>query len=65
MIDAVLAAMSKALVSGVVEYSIGSRRLRRFTLKELQDLLLFWTNQLLAVEYGSGIICRRGVPTDY
>ena len=65
MIDAVLAAMTKALASGVVEYHIGSRGLKRFTVKELQDLLLFCPNQLQAAIYGSSIICRRGVPTDY
>ena len=65
MRDEILVAMSKALASGVVEYHVGSRGLKRFTLKELQDLLIFWTNQLQAEIMGSGIIVRRGIPTDY
>jgi hypothetical protein len=64
MIDQILAAMSKALASGVVQYNVGSRGLRRFTLKELQDLLAFWTAQLEAAMMGGAIVARRGIPTD-
>lgn len=64
MIDQVLEAMQKALVSGVVEYKVGSRGLKRFTMKELQDLLGFWLNQLEAATWGGSIVARRSVPTD-
>lgn len=62
MIDQLLEAMSKALVSGVVEYRVGSRSLRRFTLKELQDLLGFWMGQLEDALMGGR--AKRGAPTD-
>lgn len=64
MIDQVLEAMQKALVSGVVEYKVGSRGLKRFTMKDLQDLLGFWLNQLEASIWGGSIIARRSIPTD-
>lgn len=64
MIEEILVAMSKAMASGVVEYRIGSRGLRRYSLKELQDLLGFWNNMLEAANYGSSIIAKRGAPTD-
>lgn len=64
MIDQIMEAMQKALVSGVVEYKIGSRGLKRFTMKELQDLLGFWLNQLEAAVWGGSIVARRGVPCD-
>lgn len=64
MIEAVREAMVKALATGVAEYRVGSRSLRRFSLKELQDLLGFWTNMLEAGMYGGSIIARRGCPTD-
>ena len=64
MIDEILSAMRKALATGVVEYRIGSRGLRRFTLKELSDLLGFWKNQLESSLFGASIIAKRGVPTD-
>jgi hypothetical protein len=64
MIDAILDGMRKAMATGVVEYRIGSRSLRRFTIRELQDLLGFWTNMLEAAIYGGSIIARRGCPTD-
>lgn len=61
MIDAILHAMEKALQSGVAEYRVGSRGLKRFSLKELQDLLGFWTD-LLEVQAGGR--ARRVCPTD-
>lgn len=64
MLDQIMQAMSKALVSGVVEYKIGSRGLRRFSMKDLQDLLGFWLNQLEAAMYGGSIVARRSIPTD-
>jgi len=64
MIEQVMEAMSKALASGVVEYRVGSRSLRRFTMKELQDFLLFWTNQLEASIMGGSIVARRAAPCD-
>ena len=66
MRDAVLEAMGKALASGVVEYHVGSRGLRRFTLKELQDLLTFWQNAANDAAQGpmSAIQSRRAVPCD-
>lgn len=64
MIDQIMEAMQKALVSGVVEYKIGSRGLKRFTMKDLQDLLGFWLNQLEAAIYGGSVIARRACPTD-
>lgn len=66
MINAILQAMSKAISSGVAEYHVGSRGLKRFTLKELTDLLAFWKQQeLLTANGGSSMMARRGVPTDY
>ena len=65
--DAVAAALMRAVESGVVEYHIGSRGLKRFSLKELQDLLMFWSNAAndaaLGVA-GSSIQSRRAVPCD-
>jgi len=60
-------ALRKAVASGVVEYHIGSRGLKRFTLKELQDLFAFWSNaanDAAAVGLGSAIQSRRAVPCD-
>ena len=65
MIEQILVAMDKALATGVVEYHVGSRGLKRFTLKELMDLLAWWTRQKEIAIWGSGIIARRSVPTDY
>jgi hypothetical protein len=66
MRDSVLAAMQAALASGVVEYHVGSRGLKRFTLKELQDLLSFWQNAANDAALGpaSAIQSRRAVPCD-
>ena len=60
-------AIRKAVASGVVEYHIGSRGLKRFTLKELQDLFAFWSNaanDAAAEGVGSAIQSRRAVPCD-
>ena len=65
--DEVVEALRKAVRSGVVEYNIGSRGLKRFSLKELQDLLVFWTNAAADAAVGgmgSAIQTRRGAPTD-
>jgi hypothetical protein len=62
MIEEVMQAMQRALSSGVVEYRVGSRSLRRFTLKELMELLAFWQMQL---QVSQGLSARRAVPTDY
>ena len=66
-IDAILVALNRALESGVVEYHIGSRGLKRFTLKELQDYLTFWLNRqndaALGIA-GSSIQSRRAIPCD-
>jgi hypothetical protein len=66
MRDAVLAAMQKALASGVVEYHVGSRGLKRFTLGELQSLLTFWQNAVNDAAMGpsSAIQSRRAIPCD-
>jgi hypothetical protein len=65
MIHATLDAMRKALASGTVEYHIGSRGLKRFTLAELKDFLGFWNTMLDASIWGGSIVARRGIPTDY
>ena len=60
-------AIRRATASGVVEYHIGSRGLRRFTLKELQDLYAFWSNaanDAAVAGMGSAIQSRRAVPCD-
>jgi hypothetical protein len=65
--DAVALALQRAVQSGVVEYHIGSRGLKRFSLKELQDLLVFWTNaanDAASGLMGSAIQTRRAVPCD-
>jgi hypothetical protein len=64
--DAVLAAMDKVLASGVEEYHVGSRGLKRLSLKDLQDLLKFWTNAAndAALGISSAIQSRRAVPCD-
>jgi hypothetical protein len=64
--DAVVAAMDKVLASGVQEYHVGSRGLTRLSLRDLQDLLVFWTNAAnsAALGYSSAIQTRRGVPCD-
>jgi hypothetical protein len=64
--DEVVVAIRKAVNSGTVEYHIGSRGLKRFSLKELQDLLAFWTNAAndAALGYSSAIQTRRAAPCD-
>jgi hypothetical protein len=59
-------AMRKAMQSGVAEYHVGSRGLKRYTLKELQDLYAFWTHEASTNEGdpASSIKCKRGIPCD-
>jgi len=64
----IMQAMEKALATGVVEYHIGSRGLKRFTLKELTDLLDWWRGEdIIALDpsIGRGMQARRAYPTDY
>jgi hypothetical protein len=64
MINATMDAMRKALATGVVEYHVGSRGLKRFTLAELKDFLGFWNNMWDASMWGGSIVARRAIPTD-
>jgi hypothetical protein len=60
-------AIRRATASGVVEYHVGSRGLRRFSLKELQDLYAFWSNaanDAAVAGAGSAIQSRRVIPCD-
>jgi hypothetical protein len=60
-------AIRRATASGVVEYHVGSRGLRRFTLEELTKLYAFWSNacnDALMEGLGSAIQSRRAVPCD-
>lgn len=62
-----LEAAARARRSGVVEYNIGSRGLKRFTLKELEDHIMFWRRALqdaLLGNTGSAIQTRRAAPCD-
>lgn len=65
MIAQIQTCMAKLLSTGVSEYHVGSRGVKRFTLRELQDLLAWWQWQLQTAVAGSSIIARRAVPTDY
>jgi hypothetical protein len=67
MIKAILKGMKKAIESGVVEYHIGSRSLRRMSLKELTDFLKFWQSQdaIAITGAGWGMVAKRAYPTDY
>jgi hypothetical protein len=56
--------MSKLLSTGVSEYHVGSRGVKKFTLKELQDILAWWQWQLQTAMVGSSIIAKRAIPTD-
>jgi hypothetical protein len=51
---------------GVSQYHIGSRGLVRYSIADLQNLLVFWTNAAEDARLGvtSSIQCRRGVPCD-
>jgi hypothetical protein len=60
-------AIQKALSSGVEEYAIGSRRLKRYQLSELLEALRFSQNAGAAISPDgtvSAIQSRRGVPCD-
>jgi hypothetical protein len=62
-----VAAIEKALSSGVEEYSIGSRSLKRHQLEQLLKVLQFSLNSGASVSPDgsmSAIQSRRGVPTD-
>jgi hypothetical protein len=64
--DAVMAAINKVLASGVEEYHVGSRGLKRLSLKDLRDWLQFWLNAAndAALGFSSAIQTRRAVPCD-
>lgn len=64
MITQIQECMIKAMATGVVEYSVGSRSVKRFTLKELQDCLAWWQWQLQTAMVGSSMVARRAIPTD-
>jgi hypothetical protein len=61
-------AIRKTLNSGVQEYHVGSRGLKRLSLKDLQDLFDYWRNAAGAISPDgitmSAIQTRRGVPCD-
>jgi len=60
-------AIQKTLSSGVQEYHVGSRGLKRLSLKDLQDLFDYWRNAAGAIGPNgtmSAIQTRRGVPCD-
>jgi hypothetical protein len=60
-------AIRRATSSGVVEYNIGSRGLKRFTIAELKEAYTFWKDELQNVMLegaGSSIQSRRAVPCD-
>ena len=64
--DEAIAAYDRALKSGVVEYHVGSRGLKRFTLKELLDAVNYWVNAAndAALGASSAIQSRRAIPCD-
>lgn len=64
MIAQVQELMAKLLTTGVAEYTVGSRSVKKFTLKELQDLLAWWQWQLQTAMLGSSMVARRAIPTD-
>lgn len=64
MIAEVQQCMTKLLETGVSEYHVGSRGVKKFTLGELQNLLAWWQWQLQTAIAGSSIIARRAIPTD-
>ena len=59
-------ALVAATNSGVLEYHVGSRGLKRYSLRELQDIIQFWSNAAADAALGtySAIQCRRAVPCD-
>lgn len=64
--DEAVAAYDRAIKSGVVEYHVGSRGLKRFTIQELLDAIKFWTNAAndAALGASSAIQSRRACPCD-
>lgn len=65
MIAEIQGCMVKAMATGVMEYTVGSRQVKRFALKDLQNLLAWWQWQLQTAMVGSSIVARRAIPTDY
>lgn len=62
-----IVAIQKALASGVEEYAIGSRSLKRHQLEQLLKVLQFASNAAAAIGPDgsvSAIQCRRAVPCD-
>jgi hypothetical protein len=66
MIKQILEAMKTALANGgVVEYHVGSRGLKRYSIGDLNNLLNGWTKRQESALFGqSGIITRRVMPMD-
>lgn len=65
MIKQILAAMQTAMSSGVAEYHVGSRGLKRYTITDLQGMLTFWMWAQQAALFGQqGMIARRVIPMD-
>jgi hypothetical protein len=59
--------MRKAQSSGVVEYNIGSRGLKRYSFEEMKGFYIFWKNELqdaFLAGVGSSIQTKRAVPCD-
>lgn len=59
-------AARKALATGVQEYTIGSRQLKRLSLKDIQKGILYAQDELnaLCMCYGSGMRVMTGIPRD-
>jgi hypothetical protein len=65
MRDMVATAIQAALKSGVQEYHVGSRGLKRYALPDLQNMLEYWIARANdALWGGSSMKCKRGVPCD-
>jgi hypothetical protein len=64
MIFQIQDAMLLLLSTGVAEYHVGSRGVKRFSMRDLNDLLQWWQWQSQTTETGSAIIAKRAVPTD-
>jgi len=63
---AVQAMMAIINAGGVLEYHVGSRGLKRYTLADIQAVIQFWSNAAADAALGtySAIQCRRAVPCD-
>jgi hypothetical protein len=64
MIQLTLDAIKRALSSGTVEYQIGSRRLKRYSLADLRGILEFWIQQETIAKAGAAISSKRIIPSD-